>query len=268
MSSLEEKVPTKKLDDVEKIGNISEAKSQEVPVTLFGQMSMKGENLTSKAVDDQENQVEKKSNLDLGDQKKLDSLPDGTIVKVQGDPEGYQKFNHIQGENDLGFQGTCGLVSCEDVLKQYGKPVSENDIVNHANDNNLCKNDDVDPRKNGGTSPLDQAKILSDHGVPSKVYEGGDLNSLIDDIDQKKGAIIEVNAGVLWNDPNYFDNGEFNHAVVPTGYAKDAHSGELAGFYINDSGTNESGKFVDKNTMTDAWVDTGGFKVVADDPHE
>ena len=52
-----------------------------------------------------------------------DVLPDGREVIVIGDPQGDARFNHLQGDNNEGFLGTCGCVSCEDVLGQFGVTV-------------------------------------------------------------------------------------------------------------------------------------------------
>lgn len=197
---------------------------------------------------------------------KTETLPDGRESHISGDPEGMKKHNHLQGQNDLGYQGTCGLVSCEDVLNQHGKNVSENDIVSYADQNNLCENEGSDVAKLGGTSPGDQAKILSDHGVPAHVETGKTLDDLAANIEQGKSVIPEVNAGELWQDANYLGDGSYNHAVVATGVARDPASNEIQGFFINDSGPNQSGRFVDSKLMKAAWEDKGGIMVVTDKP--
>ena len=48
--------------------------------------------------------------------------------------------------------------------------------------------------------------------------------------------IIGLNAGKLWNDRDYLDNGGVNHVVTVTGVAVDATTGNINGFYIADSG--------------------------------
>jgi hypothetical protein len=92
------------------------------------------------------------------------------------------------------------------------------------------------------------------------------VDALADQVEQGKGIIVEANAGVLWNDANYFEQGDANHAVVVTGVARDSQTNAVAGFYINDSGTGDAGKFVDKATMSQAWEQTGGLTVVTDTP--
>src|SRR6266704_93767 len=188
----------------------------------------------------------------------------GQEVLVIGDPAGYAEFNHQQGDNPYGYAEDCGLVSCQDVLNQFGVQVSETDVVSFASQHGLCDIAEADPSQNGGTTMEQQAQILNDYGVPAHSESSGTLESLAAHIEQGNGVIIEANAGVLWNDSRYFDQGNPNHAVTATGVVRDPASGQIEGFYINDSGSGESAKFVDANTMQQAWEDNGGQSVVTD----
>jgi len=53
----------------------------------------------------------------------------------------------------------------------------------------------------------------------------------------------------IWNDPKR-KNG--SHVVVITG-AELGRNGELLGYYINDTGTNDAGRFVTAKQFLDAW---------------
>jgi len=192
----------------------------------------------------------------------LETLPDGREAVEFGDAKGCAEFNHLQGDNDLGFKGTCGLVSCEDVLRQFGVDVSENDIVNYAADKHLCA---VDARseESGGTTPFNQVDILEGHGVPAHVELCDSLEDLAGRIEDGQGIIVGLNAGVLWDNVDYFDNGQANHAIVVTGLDRDPQTGEILGFKINDSGVPPSGnsnQFVDADKMSLAWLggESGG----------
>ena len=83
----------------------------------------------------------------------IEVLPDGREAVEFGDPEGSERFNHCQGENELGFEGTCGLVSCEDIVNQFGGDTSENDIVKFAADHHLCEKS-PEAAESGGTTPF------------------------------------------------------------------------------------------------------------------
>jgi Peptidase_C39 like family len=192
------------------------------------------------------------------------TLPDGSPSLTIGDVQGDAAFNHQQGDNPYGFQEDCGLVSCQDVLNQFGVPVGEGDVVGHAIQNGECTVLSGDPTDSGGTSADQQAQILTDYGAPAHAETGQSLEQLAQDVEQGHGTIIEVNAGVLWDDPQHVEGGGANHAVTVTGVARDPQTGDIQGFYINDSGTGQSAEFVPAQTMTTAWQDTGGTCVVTD----
>lgn len=192
--------------------------------------------------------------------KYRDVLSDGRETVVIGDVEGCKEYNHLQGDNPFGFRGTCGLVSCEDVLKQFGIEATEAKVVEYALTNGLC-HVSIFPSESGGTTPWDQARILTDFGVPSHIEFMSSLERLADLVEEGRGIITEVNAGVIWDDPNSFGTGEPNHAIVITGVARDPSSGEIQGFFINDSGrgfSEDSGRFIDIKTMQIAWSRAGG----------
>jgi hypothetical protein len=197
----------------------------------------------------------------------LDVLSEsGREVLVIGDVERCKDFNHKQGANLYGFEGTCGLVSVEDVLNQFGKDVSENDVVRHAIEKGLCFLGET-PADGGGTTLTDQARLLSDAGVPAHPEQGAGFGDLARWVGEGRGVILEVNAGVLWNDANAYDSGQANHAVVLTGAAVSPDTGELLGFYVNDSGRalpGDSGHFVSLDRMRDMWQAPGGLAVVTD----
>jgi hypothetical protein len=196
----------------------------------------------------------------------LEVLPDGREAVVIGNPEGCIEFNHQQGDNPYGYKGTCGLVSCEDVIRQFGIEVTEGEIVGYAIVNGLC-NISSDPATSGGTTTSDQVQILNDYGIPAHSENMSDLESLAAKIEQGHAVIIGVNAGVVWNDPQYYESGQANHAVVVTGVARDPETGEIQGFFINDSGNNQSARLLDPATMEFGWLDAGGSCVVTDVVH-
>jgi hypothetical protein len=195
---------------------------------------------------------------------RLDVLPDGREVVVIGDPQGDKAFTHKQGEHNLlGYEGTCGLCSCENVLRSFGLDVTESDITVFAAERGLCDTGNPDPRQNGGTTAEWQAEILTRHGIPASASRGGSLEDLAANIEQGRGVIAEVDAGVIWDEPS-FSNwlGQPNHAIAVTGVARDPMTGDIRGFFINDSGTGKAAQFVDASVMNEAWVQAGGEQVV------
>jgi uncharacterized protein YvpB len=205
---------------------------------------------------------------DFGDKEvpsHVDVLPDGRETVVIGDPDGDKAFTHQQGENLLDFQMTCGLCSCENVLRSFGRDVTETDIVVFAAQRGLCNTDGMDgPNRGscGGTTPDSIAEILTRQGFPASVFEGGSLEDLADNIEQGRGVIIGVNAGALWHDPNSDSGGRANHAITVTGVARDPMTGDIQGFFVNDSGNGQAAQFVDASLMREAWEEAGGTQVV------
>lgn len=195
-----------------------------------------------------------------------DVLADGRETVIIGDVEKSKDFVTPQGDNPYGFKGTCGLVSVAGVLRRFGQEhITEADVVKYAVEHRppLC-NVSNNMELSGGTTMEQQAKLLGDAGVSARPENLGSLDALAQRVSEGRGVIIEVNAGHLWNDAQYLENGLPNHAVVVTGVAKDPNTGEIQGFFINDSGTPNAdrGKFIDANQMQKAWADTGACAVV------
>lgn len=188
----------------------------------------------------------------------LDVLPDGREVVVVGDVKGSAEFNHQQGDNPWGITEDCGLVSCENVLRQFGIRVSEADLVKFTGDVGLRAD-------NGSTSAEGLAAVLTLYGVPSHVANPMTLEMLASEVESGRGVIAGVNSGILWNDPAYLGNGSPNHAINVSGVGRDPATGAIIGFYINDSGTGESGKFIGIDTFRDAFARRGDGEAVVTD---
>jgi len=191
-------------------------------------------------------------------------LPDGRPSLTIGDVLGYAAFNHLQGDNPGHDCGDCGVVSCADVLNQFGVRLTEADAFLHAARRHELHVVPGRPDQSGWTLPAEQAAILADYGVPAHAEEGQPVERLALAVQLGHGVIAMVNAGVLWSDPRSLGHGQANHAVTITGIARDPYDGALLGFYINDSGTGQSGQFVSAHLMTTAFEREGGFCVVTD----
>lgn len=186
---------------------------------------------------------------------------DGSVALRVGDVESYEQFAHFQGENDLGYQGTCGIVACEAVLRGMGVETSEAELVQSALDIGCCYVG-VDPAHSGGTSAWDQAELLTDHGVAAVCDLGLSIDDLASRVEQGRGVIAEVNCGVLWNSPGDYDHGGNNHSIAVTGVARNVVTNEIQGFYINDSGRpDDQTQFVSADLMREAFEEAGGVAV-------
>jgi hypothetical protein len=196
----------------------------------------------------------------------LDVLPEsGREVLVIGDVERCKDFNHKPGVNQYGFLNTRGLVSVEEVLRQFGVDVCEDDVVRQAVDTARCYVAEH-PADSGGATMTDQAGLLSDAGVAARIEAAADFSDLARWVEEGRGVILEVNAGVLWNDANAYGHGEANHTVTLTGTAVDPGGGGLLGFYVNDGGSGRGGAglYVGLDTLQQMWQDAGGLEVVTE----
>lgn len=191
-------------------------------------------------------------------------LPDGRPSLIIGDVRGDAAFNHLQGDNPEHDRGDCGIVSCADILNQFGVRLTETDAFQHATRRHELHVMPGRPDQSGWTLPAEQAAILTDYGVPAHAEEAQPVERLALAVQRGHGVIAMVNAGVLWTDPQALGHGQANHAVTVTGIARDPYDGALLGFYINDSGTGQSGQFISEHLMTTAFEHEGGFCVVTD----
>jgi hypothetical protein len=108
----------------------------------------------------------------------LDTLPDGRQSLTLGHVRAYAAFNHRQGDNPEHFQLDCGLVSVQDVLRQFGAHVNEGDVVAHALQRGECFVAPAEADQSGGTEPSEDARVLTDYGLPSRVESGRTLSQL------------------------------------------------------------------------------------------
>jgi hypothetical protein len=130
-----------------------------------------------------------------------------------------------------GFRGTCGLVSCENVLRMAGVDVDEKDIVDFASRYGFCVTKS-DPKYNGNTNPWKIQKILNYFGLKNEIKDAT-LENISVAVTEGRGVIIGVDAGEFWNDNRYSGCG---HAITVTSVQKDA-AGNVTGFFVCDSGT-------------------------------
>jgi hypothetical protein len=197
----------------------------------------------------------------------LDELPDGEPSLMLGHVRGYAAFNHRQGDNPEHFQLDCGLISVQDVLQQFGAHVTEADMVEHALQRGECSVDPAVAEQSGGTTPSEDARILTEYGVPSHAESGLAMPDLAALVEQSHAVIIGVNCGVLWQVPDDVGEGGVNHAVTVTGVALDPQTRNIQGFYINDSGSGKSAEFVRAVLIRVAWQDTGGWTIITEAAH-
>jgi hypothetical protein len=160
-------------------------------------------------------------------------LPDGRPCLIIGDVRRFAAFNHLQGDNPGHDWGDCGIVSCADVLNQFGLRPTETATFLHATRCHELHVVPGRPDQSGWTLPAEQAAILTDYGVPAHAEQAQPVERLALAVQQGRGVIAMVNAGVLWSDPEALGHGQ-------------------------------AGQFVSARLMTTAFEHEGGFCVVTD----
>jgi len=188
--------------------------------------------------------------------------PFGQDMIVTGLDPYWQSANldWCQGDAVPGFDSTCGLTSVANVANMFGVDLTEGEVVDFAYSNGLCS-------LGGGTFETDQAALLNAAGIPAH-WDVGGMTDLAQYVEEGRGVIAEVNAGVLWDDPSCFDGGMANHAITVTGVARDA-TGAVDGFFVCDSGRQspeDVRRFVPADMMQLCWEYAGGNCVVTDAP--
>ena len=106
------------------------------------------------------------------------------------------KLDSNQGKVN-GFLGTCGLVSCVNVLRLAGYPATESEVVGYASTTSagfgrgkLCTTNSF-PEDNGGTSAKTRQQILQHFGINSELREAS-VDNIADAVSDGRGVIISV----------------------------------------------------------------------------
>jgi len=171
----------------------------------------------------------------LGSSKPERETIRGTQVLTYGTPH-YYDLEYIQGDDVAGYMGTCGETSVANVCRMAGMDVNEAIVVRRAIANGWCNTTADDPGKRGASGQYSQINMLHSFGLRADTRNGYDVQRLADLIREGHGVMLSVNAGKLWDVPEYVENGNVNHLVTVTGVSYDAGTGAVTGFYIADSG--------------------------------
>ena len=180
------------------------------------------------------NNVENVNLLDFGKAEK--GLVDGQAVLVYGYPKA-NELDYMQGDAVANYKGTCALTSIANLLTQAKTPTTEAQVVSLAIANNWAvTSTTATDYQRGGSNYLQQQALLSSYGTDNALISGYNEQGVANLIRSGRGVIMAVNAGKLWGDANYLDNGGVNHVVTVTGAVYGESDGILQGFYIADSG--------------------------------
>nr|WP_231395160.1 MULTISPECIES: calcium-binding protein [unclassified Herbaspirillum] len=179
-------------------------------------------------------------NLTLMDASKPErETINGTQMLTYGSPRFYL-LDYSQGDEVPGYKGTCSETSVANVCIMADQSVTEGDVVRKAIANGWCNTSSPDEGTRGSSNQTSQVAMLQSFGLRAENRNGFDIQRMAELVKDGRGVMLSVNAGKLWGVPEYIEGGQINHKVTVTGVACDASTGEVAGFYIADSGRGQS----------------------------
>ncbi len=197
------------------------------------------------------------------DIKALDKTEQIIETRIYADGRRTEVFDHpdvmarrlpwFQGANFRNIRGTCGLADTGVWLSIAGSRYKEKDVVEFARSHcnktgkRLCG-------KEGGTV-AEQRKVIWEHfGMPADIYRKAQHSEkeMIERIGQAvesgRAVAAGLNAGKLWerdnpermalitSSSNAYGDGGSNHVVGIISCERDAETGNITHFYINDTG--------------------------------
>jgi hypothetical protein len=110
---------------------------------------------------------------------------------------------------------TCAVVSQEMILHDFGIPLTEHQLMNEAFQYGWLNE--------YGTALADMGKLLDLHGIENHIFEGGNINTLVNELAHGHRVIVGVDSGELWGGQGFWqrltgiDNYAPDHALVVSG---------------------------------------------------
>jgi len=134
------------------------------------------------------------------------------------------------------FNGTCGLATSTELLRDFGKQVDFDVVIEHALIHDQAT-------LGGGTTAETIRSVLDDFGVPANAHEAATVESLAGDVRQGHGVIALVDSDTWWRtgdaDPaRVLDR---THAIYITGVRWDP-DGRPVAFHVSDTGRGDAGR--------------------------
>ena len=178
-----------------------------------------------------------------------------------------------QGQNDLGYEGTCGPTTISNSLNTLfgGSEYNENSVLHAAVDNGLCSTD-IDSAVAGGVDPQQMVEIyetLEPERIEVEHFEGDDALTqaqIADRLDSGNVVDIFVDSATLWDERESADgflgkpSVAWDHAIQVVGAERD-EQGEISGWHIADSSGHDE-QFVDAEKFNRMYVGDDDFEVI------
>jgi hypothetical protein len=160
-------------------------------------------------------------------------------VVVHGNVQSDAQF--VQGQTT----DSCALMAQEQFIeKYYGEKIPEQELIDFATDMNVYS-------PGQGTNPMGWDLLLNRFEIDHTHLNHARMDDLVTAVESGNDAFIAVDAAHFYDDPT-IPSGS-GHAVVVTGDGQDPQTGEVRGFYVND--TNHPGTPLYKTIaeMNECW---------------
>jgi hypothetical protein len=190
---------------------------------------------------------------DPNDTLKVDALRARGLTRTVGDPNKRSADAYAQTGN------TCAIASQVEVMSDFGDvgagaknlKDAETVLYNRAIALGWFEGDAADKNRRMGTgTDWDYVGDLLDRPVQKHYKAGGD--ELFKSVLSGRMILVIVASDRFWNNPRYAG---MIHVVSLTGVELDL-SGRPLGYYFNDTGTGEGGRFVGVKQFLSAWNGT------------
>lgn len=193
--------------------------------------------------------------------QKIEVQEDGSTVYNTPFTTG-RKLNHDQGRAVENVQGTCVIVSAENLCRMAGKNLTEADVIKTATELELCETGNADSAENGGMYSKDIPQLLGALGIKASEFRPTSHEDVASAIESGRGVIAVVNTMRFWEDCPI----EGLHAVTLTSVER-GPDGEVRAFYVCDSGTGgeDYARRIDADLLADSAVWHSPF-VATDSP--
>lgn len=167
------------------------------------------------------------------------------VTKTIGDP--YAKVPYIVQQ----LNGTCGVGAQYEALKARGQDVTMAGLTKTAFDHGWYTEYTTEAdTMSGGTQWNSARALLKLRGVATAAVDHATDPELAKAVRASGDAIVVVNPKIFWNEPSVPDGS--SHLVYVSGMEVDG-KGAVRGYYVNDTGTGEGGRFVPIKLFDQAW---------------
>lgn len=184
-----------------------------------------------------------------GERKAIDAMRRLGMTRTVGRPGNYAPLVHEQ-EGD-----TCAVVTQQQVLTAYGlvKGDKPKEMEVSLRDEAVSKG-----YFQHGTSPQYSGSLLVDHGMIIAKREDTKAADLDKVLLTGKPAIVGVDARHLWGMEDY--DRPLGHSILVTGVEVSKVSGQILGYYYNDSGSAppKGGGFITAEKFRESFESRGG----------